>query len=58
MPVIALARAGPGTLAYASTGNGTSVHMSGEMFKSMAGMIQNDIRLWGPIVKASGVHLD
>ena len=31
--VLALARAEPGKLTYASSGSGTSVHMSGEMFK-------------------------
>ncbi len=34
--VIALAKAQPGALTYASSGNGTSIHMSAEMFKSMA----------------------
>jgi len=34
--VIALAKAQPGMLNYASSGNGTSIHMSAEMFKSMA----------------------
>ncbi len=34
--VIALARAQPGMLNYASSGSGTSIHMSAEMFKSMA----------------------
>ncbi len=33
---IALARANPGKLAYASSGNGTSIHLSGELFKIMA----------------------
>ena len=31
--VIALARAEPGKMTYASSGSGTSIHMSGEMFK-------------------------
>jgi len=35
---IAHARANPGQLSYASSGNGTSVHMSAELFKSMAGL--------------------
>ncbi len=34
--VIALARAQPGKINYASSGSGTSIHMSGEMFKSLA----------------------
>jgi tripartite-type tricarboxylate transporter receptor subunit TctC len=32
---IALAKASPGKLTYASSGNGSSVHMSAELFKSM-----------------------
>jgi len=35
--LIALARARPGTLAYASTGVGTPQHLGGEMFRSLAG---------------------
>jgi tripartite-type tricarboxylate transporter receptor subunit TctC len=35
---IALAKANPGKLSYASSGNGTSVHMSAELFKMMAGL--------------------
>jgi tripartite-type tricarboxylate transporter receptor subunit TctC len=33
--LIALARAKPGTLVYGSAGNGSSVHLSAELFKSM-----------------------
>lgn len=35
---IALAKAKPGTLNYASSGPGTPYHMAGELFKSMAGV--------------------
>jgi len=35
---IALAKAQPGKLNFASSGNGTSVHLSGELFKFMAGI--------------------
>src|SRR3982074_2606587 len=35
---IAHAKANPGALSYASSGNGTSVHMSAELFKAMAGL--------------------
>jgi len=35
--VLALVRANPGTITYASSGNGTSIHMSGEMFKHITG---------------------
>ena len=34
--LIALARARPGQLVYASAGNGTAGHLSGELFKAMA----------------------
>ncbi len=34
--LIALARARPGQLVYASAGNGTASHLAGELFKSMA----------------------
>ena len=34
--LIALARAHPGQIAYASAGHGTAAHLSGELFKSMA----------------------
>ena len=34
--VLVQARRTPGTLTYGSSGNGTSVHLSGELFKSMA----------------------
>src|SRR5512140_1202101 len=36
--VIALAKAQPGKLTYASSGNGTSIHLSGELFKTMTGV--------------------
>ena len=35
---IALTKAKPGELSFASSGNGTSVHMSGELFKLTAGL--------------------
>jgi tripartite-type tricarboxylate transporter receptor subunit TctC len=35
---IAYAKANPGQLSYASSGVGTSLHMSGELFKAMAGV--------------------
>jgi tripartite-type tricarboxylate transporter receptor subunit TctC len=35
---IALAKAKPGELSFASSGNGTSVHLSGELFKAMTGI--------------------
>jgi len=36
--LIVLAKARPGTLTYASPGSGTSGHMAGELFKSLAGV--------------------
>jgi tripartite-type tricarboxylate transporter receptor subunit TctC len=36
--LIALAKSRPGQLSYASSGNGTTPHLSGELFKSMAGI--------------------
>ena len=36
--LIALAKAQPGNLTYGSSGNGTSMHLSGEMFKMMTGV--------------------
>jgi tripartite-type tricarboxylate transporter receptor subunit TctC len=36
--LIALAKAKPGALAFASAGNGTSQHLAGELFKKMAGV--------------------
>jgi tripartite-type tricarboxylate transporter receptor subunit TctC len=36
--LIALAKAKPGQLSFASSGNGTSIHLSGELFKTMAGV--------------------
>jgi tripartite-type tricarboxylate transporter receptor subunit TctC len=36
--IIAQAKAAPGAMNFASSGSGTSIHMSGEMFKSMAGV--------------------
>jgi len=36
--VIAMAKAQPGAVNYASSGSGTSIHMSGEMFKHLTGV--------------------
>ncbi len=36
--LVALAKAKPGTLSYASTGNGSSNHISMELFKTLAGV--------------------
>ncbi len=36
--LIALAKAKPGAISYGSSGNGSSTHLSGELFKAMAGV--------------------
>ncbi|WP_454725293.1 MULTISPECIES: Bug family tripartite tricarboxylate transporter substrate binding protein [Cupriavidus] len=36
--LVALARSKPGTLSFASSGPGSSTHLSGELFKSMSGV--------------------
>ena len=41
--LIALAKAKPGTLNYASSGNGQSTHLSAELFGTMAGVKMNHI---------------
>ena len=44
---IQYARAHPGKLNMASSGNGTSIHLSGELFKSMAGVFMTHIPYTG-----------
>jgi len=41
--LIEYAKANPGKLSFASSGNGTSVHLSGELFKAMAGVSMTHI---------------
>jgi len=36
--LIALARSAPGTISYASSGNGSTGHMAGELFSRQAGV--------------------
>ena len=50
--VIAEAKARPGKLTYASAGNGTTIHLAGELFASMAGvdMLHVPYRGSGPAV--------
>jgi tripartite-type tricarboxylate transporter receptor subunit TctC len=45
---IALAKSRPGEIAYASSGNGTIVHLSGETFGSMAGVKMVHVPYKGP----------
>ena len=50
--LVAAARAAPGKLSYASAGNGTSIHLAGELFTSMTGtqMLHVPYRGSGPAV--------
>jgi tripartite-type tricarboxylate transporter receptor subunit TctC len=41
--LIAAAKAAPGTLTFASQGNGTSAHLAGELFKNLAGVSINHV---------------
>ena len=52
--LIAMAKAKPGAMNYASSGNGTPYHMAGELFKAMAGV---DI-LHVPYKGSSGARTD
>jgi tripartite-type tricarboxylate transporter receptor subunit TctC len=58
---IALAKAKPGQLNYASSGNGTTPHLSGELFKVMAGVAITHIPYKGAGVSVTdllGGHVD
>ncbi|HYC46794.1 MAG TPA: tripartite tricarboxylate transporter substrate binding protein [Burkholderiales bacterium] len=60
--LIALAKAKPGQLNYANSGNGTSAHLAGELFKKMAGvdLVSIPYKGGGPAVidlVAGRVHL-
>lgn len=52
--LIALLRANPGRYSFASSGSGTSVHLSGEMFKQMAGVDMVHV----PYRGAAPAHVD
>lgn len=52
--LIALLRANPGKYAYASSGSGTTVHISGEMFKTLAGVDMLHV----PYRGAAPAHVD
>ena len=47
--LIALLKANPGKYTFASSGNGTSQHLSGELFKSMAGVDMQHIPYKGSL---------
>ncbi len=58
--LIDLLRADPGKYSYASSGNGTPLHLSGELFKSMAGvdMVHVPYKGAGPaLVDVMGGHV-
>jgi tripartite-type tricarboxylate transporter receptor subunit TctC len=52
--LIALLKANPGKYAFASSGSGTTVHLSGEMFKFMAGVDMLHV----PYRGAAPAHID
>lgn len=52
--LIALAKAQPGAINYASSGNGTPYHMAGELFKHMAGINMTHV----PYKGSSGARTD
>ncbi len=52
--LIALAKAKPGRINYASSGNGTPYHMAGELFKYMAGIDMTHV----PYKGSSGARTD
>ena len=53
--IVALAKAKPGSLTYASGGNGTAMHLSGELFKLMSGtdIVHVPYKGSGPAVAAA-----
>jgi tripartite-type tricarboxylate transporter receptor subunit TctC len=58
---IAYAKKNPGRINMASSGSGTSVHLSGELFKAMAGIDMNHIPYKGAgpaIIDLIGAHVD
>jgi len=59
--LIALGKAKPGQLTFASSGNGTTLHMSGELFKSMTGVNMQHVPYKGASQAATdllGGHVD
>jgi tripartite-type tricarboxylate transporter receptor subunit TctC len=59
---IAYAKAHPGELNFGSPGNGTSIHLSGELFKIMAGVEMTHVPYRGsalaqPELIAGGIHV-
>ena len=59
--LIALAKAKPGQLSYASSGNGTTPHLAGELLKTMAGIDMVHVPYKGAgasVVDLLGGHVD
>src|SRR5258706_12304126 len=54
--LIALARAKPGELNYASSGNGTVSHLSGELFARMTGVKLQHVPYKGTALAAADIH--
>ncbi len=58
--LVALLKAKPGQIAFASSGSGTSVHLSGELFKQVAGVSINHIPYKGggpALIDLAGGHV-
>lgn len=53
--IVALARAEPGKLSYGSGGNGTTSHLAGELFKSLAGVDMLHVPFRSPAPAASAL---
>lgn len=53
--LVALARAEPGKLSYGSGGNGTTSHLAGELFKSLAGVDMLHVPFRSPAPAASAL---
>jgi tripartite-type tricarboxylate transporter receptor subunit TctC len=59
--LIAYAKANPGKLNYASSGHGTTIHLSAELFKRMAGVDMNHIPYRGSapaVIDLTAGHVD
>ena len=54
--LIAYAKANPGKLNFASSGSGTSIHLSGELFKAMTGVEMTHVPYKGSALRADRPH--
>ncbi len=55
--VIALAKAKPGTLNFASAGVGSSSHLAGELFRILAGALSGQVQLYFATMPAAMPHV-